>query len=109
MSGILNSEFARVVDDFYRNAARLGSDRVVLQAGSLLLIVHNCMGRDVMRSWLRLKAVTGEHAEMQLRLAAIAIRRMIALDRVTLLELRTESQLRIEATLESAVEIDILA
>lgn len=104
----LPSDFADRVNAFYREAGQYGEHEVLLRAGSVVAVVRDC--RPALEDrWAELREVLGSDSELQLRLAVIAMRHLIARNRATLVEMFPEEVTVVAYRVRIADGVDLLA
>lgn len=80
------SQFEQRVNAFYEEGNRHGDHQGILRAGSLVAVIRDCRPQIEDR-WADVAELFGDGAAVQLRLAVIAIRRLVASNRAMLIEL----------------------
>lgn len=102
------SEFERRVEAFYDEASRYGVHRAFLRGGSVIAEVRDC--RPALEDrWAELAELLGGDADLQLRLAVVAIRRLVAMDRAVLYEQSVPEAMMLRHVLQVAEGVDLLA
>lgn len=86
MSATHRSEFELRVQAFYLEATRYGDHQGILRAGSTIAVIRDCRPQIEDR-WADVAELLGGDAPLQLRLAVIAIRHLVALNRAMLIEM----------------------
>lgn len=104
----LVSEFERRVDAFYDEASRYGTYRAFLRGGSVMAEVRDCRPALEER-WAELAELLGGDADLQLRLAVLAIRRLVARDRAVLYEQSIPEAMMLRYVLRVGDGVDLLA
>lgn len=98
------TKFETAVDQFYAEAQRHGREQVALIAESAILVVSNCRPQ-LQDRWDELVAVLGPYSRTQLRLAGIAMRRLIGESKAAYIELSVD----VEAEIRVTTTIDVVA
>jgi hypothetical protein len=100
------SEFEKRVAAFYAEANRYGDHQAILRAGAVAAVVRDC--RPALEDrWSEVRELLGSDAGLQLRLAVIAMRNLIAANRAVLIE--PEQSGVVSYTVRVADGVDLLA